>query len=151
MSTVKKYICSLCSNGTTKSNFETCGCCAKCKDKIEKSKKTGSICANCKQSDSEMFIKLNGLCVKCNNKRCGLYEQTKNEIEETKKEEEGTPGSESDSDTKTNNKKEIVDHLISVIVQTYAEMGLDKNITRNGFILTLKTSLNEFLENELNN
>lgn len=75
----------------------------------------------------------------------------KQKKEEIKKEEEGTPWSESDSDTKTNNKKEIVDHLISVIVQTYAEMGLDKNITRNGFVLSLKTSLNEFLENELNN
>ncbi len=154
----KKYTCNLCASGTTKSNYENHGCCAKCKDKIEKAKKDGKNCAICKLTDNEKFIKFNGLCINCNNIRCGLLSDKMNtqttEIktaEPDKPESEGVQPGDSDSEKASLTKKEVVDVLISSIVQAYAEMGLDKSVTKTGFALSLKTTLNDFLENELNN
>lgn len=151
----KKYACNLCSAGTTKNNYESQGCCAKCKEKIERAKKSGKLCCNCKQSDNELFIKFNGLCVSCNNKRCGISSSETGEVKEPVQDEpelpiEGGPGSDSE-DVKTRTKKELVDELLSIIVQSYAELGIDKTISRQGFVLSLKTSVIEILENELNN
>jgi len=155
MSTNKKYTCSLCNCGTTKSNYESYGCCAKCKEKMEKNKKDGKVCAICKQSSTEKFIRFTGLCVNCNNKRCGLDVEDNNVKKESEhidiKEEEGHQENDSDIELKTNIKKYVVDQLISNIVQSYAELGLDNAITKQGFVLNLKVTLNDILENELNN
>lgn len=145
----KKYTCNLCASGTTKSNYENNGCCAKCKDKLEKAKKDGKNCGICKLTDNEKFIKFNGLCINCNNIRCGLVSVDK--PNENKSDLEGVQPGDSDSEKRSSTKKEIVDTLISNIVQAYAEMGLDNNISRDGFILSVKTIATDFLENELNN
>lgn len=150
----KKYMCNLCDSGTTKSYYENHGCCAKCKDKIEKAKKDGKCCGICKLIDNELFIKFNGLCMGCNNKRCGLIAENKptnsEKQPEIKHEPEGNPSNDSESEKESYNKKEIVDELLSRIVQAYAEMGLDESVSKAGFISLVKTTIDELLENELN-
>ena len=67
---MSKYLCKLCESGTNKSNYETIGCCAKCKNKTEKNKNSNSIiCVICDGKSSIPYIKMHGLCACCNKKR----------------------------------------------------------------------------------
>jgi hypothetical protein len=166
----KKYTCNLCPSGTTKSNYETMGCCATCRDKVEKHKKSGTAkCIICSKNSTAKFIELNGLCLKCSQlKATRVLPKTADDTKtasELNANEEGIPETivpetvvvapettETKTSPTTNASGEAVDHTKLQLIEVYEIARKEAaKYTDKLFLETLQSRINEWIQNQIEN